>query len=197
MSKYWMPSIEKKSSAGIREITLPGSLLSDRKVFLTGAVDSLAAEHLVMQLMYLESQSKEEAVRIYIDSPGGEVQSGLMIYDAIKALSCPVETCCLGTAASMASVILTAGDKGRRFILPHGQTLIHEPQISDGIGGSASSIKNIADSILETRRILNKILSDCTGKTPEEIETVMKAGSFMGAEESVAFGICDEIMEHF
>ena len=197
MSKYWIPSIEKKSSSGFREVSLPGSFLTGRKLFLSGAIDSREAQHLVMQLLYLENEQAKEPIRLYIDSPGGEVQSGLMLYDTIQALTCPVETWCMGTAASMAAILLAAGTKGRRFILPHGRTLIHEPLISDGIGGSATSIKNIADSILETRRILNELLTDCTGRSREEVETATKAGNFMSAEQSVAFGLCDQVAQHF
>ena len=132
-------------------------------------------------------------VDILMHSPGGEVNSGLMIYDVLRGMRCEVNHWCLGTCASMAAILLASGKKGHRFILPHGQVMIHEPQVLSGIGGSASSIRNLSDSILRTREITNKILAEHTGHTLAEINDATAYDHYMGAGEAVEFGICDEI----
>lgn len=190
----WIPTIEKESSKGIREICIQTSLLAKRKIFLNGGIDADKANDVLMQLMYLVSES-DEPIDIYINSCGGEVTAGLVIYDAIQAIKTPVNMYCTGMAASMAAIILAGGQKGRRFILPHSKTMIHEPLIAEGIGGSASSIKSIADSILETRAITNGILSKHTGKSIREIDSATSHDCYMNAKESVAFGICDKVLD--
>jgi ATP-dependent Clp protease protease subunit len=143
--------------------------------------------------MYLEGSGSGD-INLYINSGGGEVNAGLMLYDVLQDIKTPINTYCIGMAASMAAVILAGGQKGRRFILPHSKTMIHEPLIAGGAGGSASSIKNIADSILETRSICNSILAKHTGKSIEEIDNATSFDNYMNAEESVAFGLCDSIV---
>lgn len=192
----WIPTIERESCQGIREIAVQTRLLGKRKIFLNGSIDSEKAGEIVMLLMHLAGES-DDPIDIYINSPGGEVNSGLLIYDAIQSIESPVNMYCTGMAASMAAVILAGGQKGRRFILPHSKTMIHEPLISGGVGGSATSIKSISDSILETRRITNGILAKHTGKTVEEIDAVTAHDHYMNAAESVAFGICDEVRDKF
>ena len=190
----WIPHIEEESSAGIREVSLFTKLLTDRKVFINGAIDSDMANLIAMQLMHLESTSKE-AVTIYINSTGGEVQAGLLIYDVIQGMKIPVNICCTGRACSMAAILLAGGQKGRRYILPHAKTMIHEPLIYNGVGGSATSIKNISDSILETKRLVNSILVKHTGKAEEEIDVATSFDNYMNATESIEFGLCDKVVE--
>jgi ATP-dependent Clp protease protease subunit len=165
-----------------------------RRVFLNGEINRTLADDVVSQLLYLQEES-EEPISIYINSGGGEVNAGLYIYDVLQSLTVPVYIYCTGIAASMAAVILAGGQQGRRFILPHSKTMIHEPLLAGGVGGSATSIKNISESILETRNITNGILAKHTGKTQEEINDATSFDNYMNAENTVAFGICDKVVK--
>lgn len=192
MTEKWFPYIEVESSNGVREVSLATRHLMNRKIFLQGDIDSYVAGSIMSQLMFLEDESTDP-VSIYINSLGGEVNAGLLIYDAMQACKAPINTICSGYAASMAAIILAGGEKGHRFIFPHSKVMIHEPLISGGAGGSATSIKNISDSILETRDIVNGILAGHTGKTLEEINSATRYDNYMNAEEAISFGICDLI----
>ncbi len=192
MSSIWMPSIEVESAHGTREVSLKTRHLMNRKIFLTGEINADMANDFLLQLLYLEQES-DEPVTIYINSNGGEVNAGLMIYDAIQDCGQKIDLICTGIAASMAAVILAGGEKGHRYILPHSKVMIHEPLISNGVGGSATSIRNISDSILETREILNGILAGHCNKTMEEINEATRFDNFMNAEEAIQFGLCDHI----
>jgi ATP-dependent Clp protease protease subunit len=189
----WNPTIVHEDHFGVKEIDLRAKLLTERKIFLTGEINSLTVNAILLQLMYLEGSGSDD-INLYINSGGGEVNAGLMLYDVLQDIKVPLNTYCTGLAASMAAVILAGGQKGRRFILPHSKTMIHEPLIAGGAGGSASSIKNIADSILETRSLCNSILAKHTGKSIEEINSATSFDNYMNAEESVAFGLCDSIV---
>ena len=193
----WNPSVEEESSNGVREISLRTKHFTNRKMFLTGEVTDEMANNFVSQLLYLVE--KEEPVDIYINSPGGSVNAGLVIYDTIQACSekIQINMYCIGMAASMGAVILAGGQKGRRYILPHSKVMIHEPLIAGGMGGSATSIKKTADSILETKAITNGILAKHTGKTMEEIDEATSFDNFMNAKEAIEFGLCDEIRNIF
>ena len=193
----WTPAVEEESCNGVREITLRTKHFTNRKLFLTGEVTEEMANNFVSQLLYLVE--KKEPVDIYINSPGGSVNAGLVIYDIIQACQDKLEInmYCMGLAASMGAVILAGGQKGRRFILPHSKVMIHEPLIAGGMGGSATSIKQTADSILETKAITNGILSKHTGKTMEEIDAATSFDNYMNAQEAIDFGICDEIRNIF
>lgn len=190
----WNPTIEVQSNAGVREVSLMTRHLMNRNVFLTGEICMEKAMCILSQLKYLADEGDDE-INVYINSGGGEVNAGLLIYDLLQQIKVPVNIYCTGFAASMAAVILAGGQKGRRFILPHSKTMIHEPLLSGGVGGSASSIKNISDSILETRTILNGILAKHTGKSVKEINKATAFDNYMNAEESVAFGLCDAVVE--
>ena len=188
----WIPSIEVESARGTREVSLTTRHLMNRNVFLTGSIDGEMANDFLLQFLYLEQES-DEPVTIYINSPGGEVNAGLMIYDTIRGSRLPVNMVCTGMAASMAAILLAGGQKGRRYILKHSKVMIHEPLISNGVGGSATSIKNISESILETREIVNGILAEHTGKSIAEVNEATSFDNYMNAEEAIEFGICDEI----
>ena len=190
----WNPTIEVESHAGVREVSLLTRHLMNRNVFLTGEICMESAMSILSQLKYLANESDEE-INMYINSGGGEVTAGLLIYDVLQQMKVPVNMYCTGIAASMAAVILAGGQKGRRYILPHSKTMIHEPLLAGGVGGSASSIKNISDSILETRKILNGILAKHTGKSLKEINKATAFDNYMNAEESVAFGLCDAVAD--
>ena len=150
-----------------------------------------------MKIMELSESSEE--IDLYINTPGGEVNSGLLIYDCIQALKdkVTINLYCIGKCFSMGAIILAGGQKGHRFILPHSEVMIHEPLISSGTGGSASSIKETADSILETKRILEEILAKHTNKSPKIISKATSFDHFMTADEAIKFGICDEIRNVF
>ena len=190
----WIPSIELESARGIREVSLKTHHLMNRKIFLQGEINAEAAGIFLEQMMYLEETPGE--VDLIINSPGGEVTPGLMIYDILSAAKVPVNMICTGFAASMAAIILASGQKGHRFILPHSKVMIHEPLIAGGIGGAASSIRNLSDSILATRDITNGILAKHTGKTLEEINSATAYDNYMNAGQAVAFGICDRVITH-
>ena len=190
----WNPTIEVESHAGVREVSLLTRHLMNRNVFLTGEICMESAMSILSQLKYLANESDEE-INMYINSGGGEVTAGLLIYDVLQQMKVPVNMYCTGIAASMAAVILAGGQKGRRYILPHSRTMIHEQLLAEGVGGSASSIKNISDSILETRKILNGILAKHTGKSLKEINKATAFDNYMNAEESVAFGLCDAVAD--
>ena len=187
--------IEVTGYSGSTQITLVSRFLKERKVFLQGPITAETANDLVMKLMYMEKDDSNEPVRLYVNSPGGEVNGGLLIYDMLQSMTKPVEIYCAGMAASMAAIILASGGKGRRHILPHSRVMIHEPLLDGGLGGSATSIRHISESIMETKRILNEILSKHTGRAIAEIEKATSYDNYMNAEESVAFGICDDITE--
>lgn len=190
----WRPSVEVESNAGTREVALLTRHLMKRNVFISGEVNADMANDIIMQLMYLQ-QDSDKPINIYINSPGGEVTSGLLIYDVMQSLTVPVNTYCTGLAASMGAVLLAGGRKGRRYILPHSKTMIHEPLISGGVGGSATSIHNISESIMKTKDMLDRILAKHTGKSLKEVKKATAYDHYMNATESVEFGICDQVVE--
>lgn len=190
-----IPCIETESAYGTREVKLSTIHLMNRKIFLTGEINSELADEFLSVFMYLEEDSLEP-VTIYIDSPGGEVNAGLMIYDLIQGSRVATNMVCVGRAASMAAIIFAGGQKGRRFIMEHSKVMIHEPLIANGVGGSAASIKNISESILETRQICNGILAKHTGKSVDEINVATGFDNYMNAKEAIDFGICDMIVKN-
>ncbi len=188
-----VPYILEETNSGYMSISLDARHRTDRKIFLNGEVCNGMADNFLSEMLYLSGSN--EPIDIYINSPGGSVDAGLMIYDVIRGCEgkIPINMYCTGMAASMAAVILAGGQKGRRFILPNSRCMIHEPLINGGVGGSATSIKKTADSILETKAKLAKILSKHTGKSVAEINKATSFDNFMSAEEAVKFGICDEV----
>lgn len=165
-------------------------LLEDRKIFLWGAVDDKTAKHVVDRLFYLDAISNEE-IKLYINSPGGYVTAGFSIYDTIKSIKSPVATICTGLAASMGSILLSVGAKGRRFIQPHARVMIHQP--SGGARGQASDIEITAQEILKTKELSAKILADNCDQTYEKVMKDFNRDHWMSAEESVEYGIVDAL----
>ena len=182
-----------KSSNGISLAPIESRLLSDRKIFIEGEITAASACEFMRAIMLLVKEDADKPIDIYINSPGGEVNAGLLIYDNLKGVKTEINLHCIGMAASMAAIILAGGKKGHRFILRHSRTMIHEPLISGGVGGSASSIKRTAESIMETKRISVELLASDTGKTRKEVEAAISFDNYMNAEESIAFGLCDDI----
>ena len=192
MSRLTRPTIEVESAHGVREVSLDTRHLMKRRIFLNGEINEEIANDFLSQMLYLEQESNAP-VTIYINSLGGNVNAGLVIYDCIQASELEINMVCAGTAASMAAIIFAGGQKERRFILPHSKVMIHEPLLAGGVGGSATSIKNISDSILETREIVNGILAKHTGKTVKEINKATSFDNYMNAEEAIKFGLCDKV----
>ena len=187
----------KKTSGGIQSLGLDSILLDQRMVFLCGEISSESVDLIVRQLLFLESLDEREPIKLIINSPGGEVLAGLYLYDQIKGMRVPIDIYCTEMAASMAAIILAAGEKGHRFILKHSKVMIHEPLISSssgGLTGSASSIAKSAESIMQTKRDLVEILANDTGRSKREIEKAVAYDNFMSAREAVEFGICDAIV---
>lgn len=171
--------------------TIDSKLLEERKVFLWGQVDDDSAKHVIDRLMYLDALEKKD-IHLYINSPGGYVTSGFAIYDCMKSLKSDVSTICTGFAASMGSLILSAGAKGKRFIQPHARVMIHQP--SGGARGQASDIQITAQEILKTKELSAKILADNCGQELEKIMKDFNRDHWMDAKESVAYGIVDKVI---
>ena len=188
-----MSNIIVKSSNGITVVPIESQLLTQRKLFIEGEITDASACDFAKKISLLVSDDPKAPIDIAITSDGGLVSAGLMIYDIIRSLDLEVYMYCRGMAASMAAIILAGGQKGRRFILPHSRIMIHEPLISGGVGGSATSIQRTAESIMETRRISVELLSADTGKTKKEVEKAISFDNYMNAKEAVEFGICDTI----
>ena len=182
----------EETAKGYEEVKLDSQLLSQRRIFLTGEITAEKAIDFMQMMLYLSRTN--EPIHIYINSSGGNVNAGLAIYDMLQSCKNELRMYCVGQASSMAAVLLAAGQKGRRFILPHSRVMIHEVLLSGGIGGSATSISRISDSITETRDIVNGILAKHTEKTLEEISRATSFDNTMNAQQAVDFGICDEII---
>lgn len=189
-----VPEVERETADGIRTVSLLTDALTGRKVFLFGNIDENLVFSFTMQMLKLMEDEQSE-INIYINSPGGEVNAGLAIYDLIQSCRAPINMYCVGMAASMGAVIFAGGQKGRRFILPHSKVMIHEPLIPLGVGGSVSSVKNTADLMMQTRQELNEILAKHTEKSIEEINRATEYNNYMDAKEAVAFGICDWVTD--
>jgi len=191
----WNPCVEVESHNGIREVSIYTRHFTNRRIFLSGTIEREMANDIVAQLLYLQ-EAGDEPIKIYINSGGGEVNAGLLIYDVLQTMKVQVDIYCTGIAASMAAILLAGGQPGHRFILPHSKVMIHEPLISNGVGGSATSIRNLSDSILETRAITNGILAKHTGKTLQEIDSATAFDNYMNAEAAVEFGLCDKVVDN-
>ncbi len=180
------------SKKGKIQEAIDEKLLEERKVFLWGMVDDDSAKHVIDRLLYLDLQNNKE-IQLVINSPGGYVTAGFAIYDTIKSLKSPVSTVCSGLAASMGSILLSAGKKGRRFIQPHAQVMIHQP--SGGARGQASNIEIQAREILKTRDLSAQILADNCGQDFEKVRKDFDRDFWMNAKESIEYGIVDGILE--
>lgn len=183
----------EENAKGTEVIPLHSRLLTDRRYFIAEEITSETAVKFAQAMLYFSTEKKP--VDIYINSPGGEINAGLAIYDMIQGSENEINIYCIGQASSMAAVLLASGRKGRRFILPHSHVMIHEALLRGGISGSATSISRISESILETRDLVNGILAKHTGKTIEEINQATSFDNMMNAEEAIRFGICDKIVD--
>jgi len=192
-SQYLIPTIIEKTTNGERAYDIYSRLLKDRIIFLGTAIDDAVANTVIAQLLFLANQDSEKDIKIYINSPGGSVTAGLAIYDTMQFIKPDVSTTCVGMAASMASVLLAAGTKGKRFCLPNSEVMIH--QIMGGMEGQASDIKIHAERILKLKTKLNQILVKHTGQTLEKIEKDSDRDNFMDATTAVRYGLADKVIE--
>ena len=187
-----VPMVIEQTSRGERSFDIYSRLLKERVIFIVGAIEDHMANLIVAQLLFLESENPDKDVHLYINSPGGSVTAGLSIYDTMRFIKPDVSTMCIGQAASMGAFLLSGGTKGKRYILPNARTMIHQP--SGGAQGQATDIEIQAKEILFLRERLNSLLSDHTGQTMEVIERDTERDRFMSAEQSVEYGLVDEVI---
>ena len=188
-----IPMVIEQTARGERSFDIYSRLLKERVIFLVGPVEDHMANLVVAQLLFLESENPDKDIHLYINSPGGSVTAGLSIYDTMQFIKPDVCTMCIGQAASMGSFLLAGGAKGKRFILPNARTMIHQP--SGGAHGQATDIDIHAREILIIRRRLNEILAYHTGQDIETIERDTERDNFMNAQQSVAYGLVDQVLE--
>lgn len=186
-------NVQVKSSNGITLVPAESRLMASRKIFIEGEIDAAAACEFVRKVMLLNSEDPQKPIDVLINSPGGEINSGMLMYDVIQASKAPIRMFCIGRAYSMGAVLFACGNHGR-YILPHGELMIHEPLLGNRVSGNSSSIKSISDSLLESKKKMNQILAKHTGKTEEEVEKATGFDHYFSPEESVEFGLCDEIV---
>ena len=192
MKMAYVPMVVEQSSQGERSYDIYSRLLKDRIIFLGGPIEDVTANIVIAQLLFLEAENPDKDIHLYINSPGGVVTAGMAIYDTMQYIKPDVSTICVGSAASMASVLLTAGAKGKRFALPHSQIMIHQPL--GGVQGQATEIEIHAREILRRRKELNGLLSLHTGQPLDVIQKDTERDNFMTAEEAKAYGLIDEIL---
>ena len=190
-----VPQVYEKTPQGERAFDIYSRLLQDRIVLLSSYIDDNLSNLVVAQLLFLEAEDPDKDIYLYINSPGGYVHSGLAIFDTMNFVPCDVATYCIGSAASMSAVLLSAGTKGKRYILPNARVLIHQP--AGGMEGTASDIKIHAEEMLKTRDRLNEILAGTTGQPLEKIEKDVDRDYFMSAQEAKDYGIVDEVLTNF
>lgn len=189
-----VPTVIEQSSRGERAFDIYSRLLKDRIIFLNDEVNDVTASLVVAQILFLESEDPTKDINLYINSPGGSVVAGMAIYDAMRYVKCDVSTICMGMAASMGAFLLAGGTKGKRYALPNSEIMIHQP--SGGAQGQATDIKIVADHILKTKKKLNRILAENTGKAIEIIEADTERDNYMSADEAVEYGIVDKVIVH-
>lgn len=190
-----VPYVVEQTGRGERSYDIFSRLLKDRIIFLSEDVNHVTASLVIAQMLFLESEDPDKEISFYINSPGGSITDGMAIVDTMNYIKCPVSTICIGLAASMGSVLLTCGAKGKRFATPNSEILIHQPLISGGLSGQTTEIKIHADHMVKTREKLNKLLSEKTGQSLEQIEKDTERDHYMTAQEALEYGLIDEIID--
>jgi ATP-dependent Clp protease, protease subunit len=189
-----VPMVIERTARGEREFDIFSRLLNERIIFLGTPIDDTVANLIVAQLLHLESQDPDKEISIYINSPGGSIYSGLAIYDTMQFIKPQIQTICIGVAMSMGSLLLAAGAPGKRFALPNSRILIHQP--SAGFEGQSSDIEIHAREILKVRQRIDEIYAHHTGQTVEQVHTDMERDRFFKADQAVAYGMIDRVIEH-
>jgi ATP-dependent Clp protease protease subunit len=187
-----IPYVIEKDSRGERSYDIYSRLLKDRIVILGEPIDDFVANVVVAQLLFLQSQKRDSDITVYINCPGGTVSSGFAIYDTMQYLTCPVQTVCIGQAASMGAFLLAAGTKGKRFALPHSRIMIHQPM--GGTEGQASDIEIQAKELVRLKTDLNRILAERTGQPLDKVTRDSERDHYMSAEEACAYGLIDQVV---
>jgi len=187
-------SVIEKEGGTLIQFDLLSRLLKDRIIFLGEAVSDGLANYVIAQMLYLQMQDPKKDISLYINSPGGSVTAGLAIYDTMQFVTCNINTYCMGMAASMGSVLLAAGTKGRRFALPNSHVMIH--QVSGGAQGTASDVERTVEFMYSLKRRLNQILAKHTGKSVEEVERDADRDKYMTSEEAMEYGLVDKVLTH-
>ncbi len=193
-NNYYVPIVIEQDGRGERSFDIYSRLLKDRIIFIGTPIDDFVANSVIAQLLFLQMQDPKKDIHIYINSPGGSVTAGLAIYDTMQFLTCDVNTYCIGIAASMGSVLLTAGTKGKRYCLPNSHVMIH--QVSGGASGTASDVERTIGFMFNLKKRLNGILAKHTEKSVEQVEHDSDRDNYMSAEESVAYGLVDKVLEN-
>jgi ATP-dependent Clp protease protease subunit len=193
-SSLIVPTVIETTGRGERAYDIFSRLLRERIIMINSQIEEGMAGLVVAQLLFLASENSEREINLYISSPGGSVAAGLAIYDTMRHLPCPVATTCVGYAASFGTILLMAGDRGRRRALPHARIHIHQPLIQGGIGGQVTDIDIHARELLHTRDVLNEIIQHHTGQPLERIRRDTERDFFMSAQEAVEYGIVDEVL---
>jgi len=188
-----IPMVVEQTGRGERSYDIYSRLLKERVIFLVGPVNDASANLVVAQMLFLEAENPDQDIHLYINSPGGSVTAGMSVYDTMNFIKPDVSTLCLGQAASMGAMLLTAGAKGKRFALPHSRVMIHQPLISGGLGGQASDIEIHARELLKMKATLNELLAKHSGQPLEKIERDTDRDNFMSAEEAAAYGLIDHV----
>lgn len=188
-----IPTVIEKSNFGERAYDIYSRLLRERIIFLGSAINDQVANTVIAQMLFLESEDPEKDIKLYVHSPGGSVSAGLAIYDTMQYIKPEVSTICIGMAASMGAVLLAAGQKGKRFVLPNAEVMIH--QVMGGAEGQATEIKIAAEHILKIKDRLNEILAKHTGQNIKRVETDTERDNFMTADEAVKYGLADKIIK--
>ena len=188
-----IPMVVEQTGRGERSYDIYSRLLKERVIFLVGPVNDASANLVVAQMLFLEAENPDQDIHLYINSPGGSVTAGMSVYDTMNFIKPDVSTLCLGQAASMGAMLLTAGAKGKRFALPHSRVMIHQPLISGGLGGEASDIEIHARELLKMKATLNELLAKHSGQPLEKIERDTDRDNFMSAEEAAAYGLIDHV----
>ncbi len=193
---YLVPTVIEQSSRGERAYDIYSRLLKDRIIMLTGPVEDGMANSIIAQLLFLDAQDNTKDIYLYINSPGGSVSAGLAIVDTMNFIKSDVQTIVMGMAASMGTIIASSGAKGKRFMLPNAEYLIHQPMGGAGQGVQQTDMSIIADHLVRTRDTLEKILSDNSGKSIEQVHKDAERDHWMSAKETLEYGFIDEIMEN-
>ena len=189
---YYVPIVLENTGRGERSMDIYSRLLKDRIIFIGTPIDDMVANLVIAQLLYLQMEDAKKDIHLYINSPGGVVTGGMAIYDTMNFLQCDVQTFCIGMAASMSTVLLAAGTKGKRFALPNSRVMIHQP--SGGAGGQAADIAIAAKEILRWRKTLSEVLSRHTGKSQEQVDKDSDRDYYMSAPEAKDYGIVDHVV---
>ena len=188
-----IPMVVEQTGRGERSYDIYSRLLKERVIFLVGPVNDASANLVVAQMLFLEAENPDQDIHLYINSPGGSVTAGMSVYDTMNFIKPDISTLCLGQAASMGAMLLTAGTKGKRFALPHSRVMIHQPLINGGLGGQASDIEIHARELLKMKATLNELLAKHSGQPLEKIERDTDRDNFMSAEEAAAYGLIDHV----